>query len=306
MLLNEVSEFAPDKLREMEETFAALKKSSNNKKARLQLLQQVKDFTKIHDVVIFIDTEFNLGVVTKYKDVELLSIAKSFLMMFSEKNPPLYNKKLRKLKHVEESSENIEIVYIFIGKPMLKVLTPKELVAVLLHELGHVYSTSTEIPNNILVLLKSILVRPIKLFDSDKDSIISRLTFLYTMTVSIFIHGITFTQHIGEYQADNFALKYGYGDELITALNKFKTREKVKKRNVGKAKTIIKSIVKFLKKIFIPSSNDLRSSPHPETEIRIEKLENQIFEDYKQTYPNYKEVFDLIRSDYKSREANSK
>ncbi len=306
MLLNEVSEFAPKKLEEFEHVFALLKKSHNNKSARFKLLQLIKDFTKIHDVVVFIDDEFNLGVVTKYKDTELLSLIKSFLFMFVEKNPPLSNKKLRKLESVEESSENIEIIYIFIGKPLLKFLTPKELVAVLLHELGHVFSTSDEIPNNILLLLKSILIRPIKLFGSDKDQIVSRLTFLYTMTVSLLIRGITFTQHIGEYRADNFALKYGYGDELITALNKIKTVEKIKTRNFSKANSIIKSIINFLKKIFVPSSNDLRSNPHPDTISRIEKLENQIFEEYKNTYPKYKEVFDLIRADYKAREAKTK
>ena len=306
MLLNEVSEFAPKKLREMEATFAALKKSSNNKAARLKLLQQIKDVTKIHDVVIFIDNNLNLGVVIKYKNSELLSLLKSFAVMFSEEKHPLSNKKLRKMESFEESSDSIEIVYLFIGKPMLKLLTPQELVAVLLHELGHVYSTTSDIPNNIMFLLKTILVKPLLNAESIKDRLLSKLIFLYSMLVSLFVRGITFTQHIGEYQADNFALKYGYGDDLITALNKFKINEKIKQNTTSRAKSFMKQLIQIFLKIFTPTSDEKSAMPHPEVENRIDKLEKQMFEEYKKTYPNYKEIFDLIRADYKAKEAHSK
>ena len=306
MLLNEVSEYAPKKLREMEETFSILKKSSNNKNARIKLLQQVKDFTKIHDVAIFVNDELNLGVITRYKNSELISIIKSFFTMMSEERPPLLNKTLRKLESVEESPDQIEMIYLFIGKPLLKLLTPQELVAVLLHEFGHVFSTTSSLPGNILLLLKTIMIKPIKDFGSSSDAIISKLIFLYTMVVSIFIHGITFTQHVGEYQADNFSLKYGYGDELVTALNKFRSIVKIKKSNKEKAKSLIKKITDTFIKIFTLSKTEISGIPHPETDARIEKLEKQIFDEYKKTYPNYKEVFDLIRADYKAREALSK
>lgn len=306
MLLNEVSEFAPKKLREMEETFSLLKKSHNNNTARLKLLRQIKDITKIHDVVIFIDNELNLGVVTKYKNSELLSLLKSFAVMFSEEKRPLSNNNLRRLETFEESSDSIEIIYLFIGKPMLKLLNPQELVAVLLHELGHVYSTTSDIPNNIMLLLKTLLVKPILDIESTKDKILSKLIFLYSMLVSLFVRGITFTQHIGEYQADNFALKYGYGDDLVTALNKFKTKEKVKRNRSVKTKSFMKQLVQMFLKIFTPTSNEKSAMPHPDVEHRIDKLEKQMFEEYKKIYPNYKEVFDLIRADYKAKEAQSK
>ena len=306
MLLNEVSEFAPKKLREMEETFSLLKKSHNNKAARLKLLQQVKEITKIHDVVIFIDNELNLGVVTKYKNSELLNLLKSFTVMFSKEKRPISNRNLRKMDAFEESSEAIEIIYLFIGKPMLKLLTPQELVAVLLHELGHVYSTTSDIPNNIMLLLKTLLIRPILDIESTKDRILSKLVFLYSMLISLFVRGITFTQHIGEYQADNFALKYGYGDDLVTALNKFKTKEKVGKSKSIKTNSFMKQLLQIFLKIFTPTSDEKSMMPHPEVETRIDKLEKQMFEEYKKTYPNYKEVFDLIRADYKAKEAQSK
>ena len=303
MLLNEVSEFAPKKLREMERTFAVLKKSSNNKSARLQLLKQIKEFTKIQNVVLFFDDDFNFAVIPKYKDVEILGIAKAFLTMFSEENSPLMNKKLRKLNSVEESSEAIEIIYIYIGKPMLKMLTPSELVAVVLHELGHVYATTSHLPGNLAYFFKKILLAPLKSKILSEDVILSRLLFLYSMTISILVHGITFTQHVGEYKADNFALKYGYGDEMISALNKFHTIEKIFRKTKPKARTFLKRIVELFWKIFTIDDDEKRKQPHPETMKRIEKLESQMFNEYKKIYPNYKETFDLLRADYKAREA---
>lgn len=306
MLLNEVSEFAPKKLREMEATFAALKKSSNNKTARLKLLQQIKEFTKIHDIVLFFDDDFNFAVIPKYKDVEILGIAKAFLTMFSEKNAPLMDKNLRKLKSVEESSEAIDIVYIYIGKPLLKMLTPSELVAIVLHELGHVYSTTSHIPGNLAFLLKGILLKPLnsKLFV--EDVILSKLLFLYSMTIAILVHGITFTQHVGEYRADNFALKYGYGDEMISALNKFRTIEKLFKKTTPKARIFLKKIVDLFWQIFTIDEDERRKQPHPDSIKRIRKLEEQMFEEYKKIYPHYKETFDLIRTNYRAKEAHSK
>ena len=306
MLIQEVSEFAPKKLKEMEETFAILKKSHNNNTARLQLLKQIKEFTKIHDVVLFFDNDFNFGVIPKYKDVELLGIAKSFLSVFSEEQPPLIDKQLKKMKSVEESSEAIDIVYIYIGKPLLKMLTPQELVAVLLHELGHVYAATSHLPNNLISLFKEILLKPInsKIFKS--DMIFSKLLFLYSMIISVLIHGITFTQHVGEHRADNFSLKYGYGDDMVTALNKFHTIEKMYRKREPKAKTFLKKFIVLFWKIFSLDEDEKKKSSHPDTMKRIEKLESQMFEEYKKIYPNYKDVFDLIRADYKAREVKSR
>ena len=306
MLLNEVSEYAPKKLREMEESFAELKKSSNNKQARLKLLQQIKEFTKIHDVVLFFDTDFNFAVIPKYKDVELLSIVKAFLTMFSEEHAPLMDKKLRNMKSVEESSEAIEIVYIYIGKPLLKMLTPSELVAVLLHELGHVYATTSHLPSNLAFLLKSLLLKPLKSKIFSEDIILSKILFLYSMTIAVLVHGITFTQHVGEHKADNFALKYGYGDEMVMALNKFHTIEKLFNKSKPKARTFLKKIVALFWDVFTIDDNEKRAQPHPKTMKRIEKLEKQMFDEYKKIYPNYKETFDLIRADYKAREATTR
>ena len=270
------------------------------------MLQQIKDFTKIRNVVLFFDDEFNLGVVTKYKNAKILSIVKSFFEMFKRGKMIIRNKTLPALMSVDESADAIDIVYIFIGKPMMKALTPKELVAVVLHELGHVYSTTSSIPGNILLFLKTVLLKPIQINSSVSDWIFSKIVFLYTMIVSVLIHGITFTQHIGEYQADNFALRYGYGDELVLALNKFYKIEKVNKKNIATSKIFIKKIIDAFLRIFTTSKDETSESPHPDTKTRIEKLESQIFGEYKKTYPNYKEVFDLIRADYKAQEEKTR
>ena len=156
MLIQEVSEFAPQKLKELEETFKALKKSHNNKKARVGLIQQIKDFTKIPEVVLFIDNEFNAGVITVYKSNTIVNILKSFIDTFKSKQELISPNQLKKMTSVEESAEYIQRIYVFIGKPLLKVLSPQELVAILLHEFGHVYATTSAVPNNLLFLFKQL------------------------------------------------------------------------------------------------------------------------------------------------------
>ena len=198
----------------------------------------------------------------------------------------------------------IERIYIFIGKPLLKVLSPRELVAVLLHEFGHVFSTTSSIPGNILFVLKQIL--KIAFFSSPlimkmmyNITAIHHILIVY-LVISALLNGITFTEHIGEYGGDNYALKYGYGDELISALNKFgNNREKAKGGIAYKIKDFLRSLVAIVQRIVAPTFN----SDHPDLEIRIKKLEEQIFNEFKKIYPKYKEIFDLVRSDYRLQEA---
>lgn len=305
MLIQEVSEFAPQKLRELEETFKKLKRSYNNKKARITLIQQIKDFTKIPEVVLFVDDEFNAGVITVYKSNSIKDIFNSFLDSFKSKQKVIPPDQLKQITSVQESAAFVERIYVFIGKPLLSVLTPSELVGVFLHEFGHVFAVTSSVPQNILFLLQNVLkitylAYPFLIISGVLTSV-SHLLLIYIFLSST-LNGITFTEHAGEYRSDNFALKYGYGDELILALNKFQRKEKGKVGFTSKIKEFLKLIVEIVQRIFVPLAN----STHPDTDKRISKLEDQMFNEFKKIYPKYRELFDLVRADYKIQEAKFK
>ncbi len=302
MLIQEVSEFAPQKLKELEETFKKLKRSHNNKKARIELIQQIKDFTKIPEVVLFVDDEFNAGVITVYKSNSIKDIYKSFLESVKSKQQLIPPDQLKKITTVQESADLIQRIYMFIGKPLLNILTPQELVGVFLHEFGHVYAVTSSVPQNIFFLFKSLLkltfiIQPMLLRLGVLTSVPHLLILYLFLTASL--NGITFTEHAGEYRSDSFALKYGYGDELIGALNKFHGKEKGKPGFTSKIKDLIKKVLEIFQRIFTPIFN----STHPDTDKRIQRLEDQIFNEFKSIYPKYKEIFDLVHADYKIQEA---
>jgi len=296
MILQEVSQYAPKKLKEIEKTLSELKKSSNNKNARLKLIQQIKDFTKINDVVLFIDKELNAGVITVYKKNRFKDIIKTIADKFSTKQKKVSIEDLPKLTTVSENSELVERIYIFIGKPLLKLLTPQEMMAVLLHEFGHVYSATSDVPDTIMALLKPFLTASTFLLSILRRTgvleMAVELFILYQVVISVFIHGISFTQRIGETKADNFVVKYGYADELVNVLNKFKGKEKDNPGFVGLVKKFFSEIIRILFFVFNPPE-------HPTEDKRIKNLEDQIYGSFKKYYPHYGEAIDLVRADYR-------
>ena len=296
MILQEVSQYAPKKLKEMEQTLSELKKSSNNKNARLKLIQQMKEFTKIDDVVLFVDKELNAGVISVYKKNSLKNIVKTIVDKFSTKNKKISIEDLPKLTSVTENAEVVERIYIFIGRPLLKLLTPQEMLAVLLHEFGHVYSASSDVPDTIMAILKPLLNYTSFAVSVLKRSgfldIVFELFLLYQAIITFLVHGISFTQRIGEKKADNYVVKYGYGDELVSVLTKFKGKEKEKP---GMMETVKKFFSEILRLIFF----FLNPPEHPSEEKRIKNLEDQIYGSFKKYYPHYGEVIDLVRADYR-------
>lgn len=303
-ILQEVSEYAPKKLRELEKTFALLKKSTNNKTARLTLIRQIKELTKIPEVVLFIDRNYNAGVIPIYKMATMEDILKSTLALFSEKpaGEKIPKNQLRKLETIAESPKMISRIYLSIGAPLIRDLTPSELVAVLLHEFGHVYAITSSIPETILSFLDKVfsvtifsnfLLTPLKL---NFIMLSSQLMMLYIIATLLFSHGVSFLNRIGEYKADNYVLKYGYADELISVINKFSNLGiSVKKKSSFSdfLTKIIKNIFLFFLRLISPAN-----FVHPTDNKRIKNLENQIFNEYRSYYPDYKDVLNLVQADY--------
>lgn len=294
-LINEVSEFAPQKLKDIEVSFENLKKDSKNKLHRISLIQNIKDFSKIKNVILILDNEMNAGIIPVYKPETAISFVSVFknTFPFGKYDKPITPKELKNLKTVKEPVDAIDRIYLFIGRPLLRILSPQELVAVLLHELGHVYIVTSSIPYQVLRLIKNFA----QYFVAVKSflyvtNIITEFYLIFTLLSFGMIYGITFTRRLGETEADKYVLKYGYGDEFITTMNKFNAPRKVKKSFIGKVNDYIKTFGDYLKFIFDPFE-------HPSNTKRIDDIENKIFNDYRKIYPQYKSIFDMVQHDYK-------
>jgi len=159
---------------------------------------------------------------------------------------------------------NVATMHIIYGTEFVKLLTPTELTAVLLHEIGHVCYDLKGIwkfLNNI-----SSNIAPIFL--------IIPFYFIIHSLVSL---AYTFTSYQKEYLADSFAVDYGYGDELISALYKF--NKNIKSPPVTKPVPFITRFKNFLTWFF-----NFGQKQHPETRDRICNMIKQMEEKYNDDY----------------------
>jgi len=293
-LLQESSPNAPKILKEMELLFNNLKKNKNDHNNREKLISKIKDFTKIEKVVFILEKGFNAGVFTLYKPTAASSFSQIISYALESKDfneKPM--KQLSSLKEVKEPANAIDTIYIFYGQDMVKALTGAELVAVLLHELGHTFMTTTNLPYKLLSTFKRLFAGTIYLNFLAKifDFIAFKFYLLYNLIALGFIWGITFDKRRNEYAADKFVLKYGYADDLISVLAKFKKPTRTPSGWLDKVKEFINQIYTILTTIINPSD-------HPSLDRRIKQLENKIFNEYRKQYPEYKTTIDMIQTDY--------
>jgi hypothetical protein len=159
---------------------------------------------------------------------------------------------------------NVAIMHIIYGIEFVKLLTPTELTAVLLHEIGHVCYD-----------LKGIW-KFLNTVSSHITPILVVIPF-YLIIQSLASLAYTFTSYQKEYLADSFAVDYGYGDELISALYKF--NKNIKSPPVTKPVPFITRFKNFLVWFF-----NIGHRQHPETRDRICKMIKQMEEKYNDDY----------------------
>jgi len=176
---------------------------------------------------------------------------------------------------------------------MFDIFSPRELTAILLHELGHVYTYTSNLPRVMVALFIKVTNIAGKLFKVPILSLLNMLSIpayiissLVIITVS---RSLTFLEHRSEYRADQFAAKYGYGDELIKVLYKLHN----KSVETEKHKRWYAKLWNFITEIFTPSS-------HPQSSKRIVELSEKMLEDYKKLYPALSNELSIILKDIRT------
>jgi len=162
---------------------------------------------------------------------------------------------------------------IFIHPHLIKTMTDREIMAVILHEYYHI--TNKHILQKLII--DSFPVIAYMNFES-------WLIFLVLPQVTNLILSKTYYRKF-EHNADNLAYKHGYGKDLATALNKINIDLEFEKSKLSKVEKIIYKI----KKIF---------DVHPTIEKRIAKMVDNNPEDIKNIINNVKsptEVKDLLK-----------
>ena len=282
--LFEVSAQRSQTLRQIDYNFLSLQQNLKNTQAKKDLIRNIKEFTNIKDVKITIKKNFyNAAVIPIY--TRALPIR---LNVFQKVKQLFDNVSDTSIHKAQESSEFIERIYIIIGAEMIHALSSRGLTAVLLHEIGHVFSHTSNFPTIIERWMKTLST-----LGFVKTAIIS--PFL-TSTVSLPISAmfllvsrtLTFVEHLGEYGADKYAAKYGYADEIIKVLHKFQQEEHF----ANKQKSFFRKIFDFLFQMFFPKT-------HPSDNKRICKLAEDMKTKYKDLYPKLNQELITILSDFK-------
>lgn len=282
----EASQYRSEYLKYIDEDFAKLKQNIKSTTVINSLVKHIEAFTGINNVVFSVKSDYdNAFVVPKYNKIisfDLIQIFKDFQA----------GKKLRRLETVEEPTKYIDKIYIIFGKKLINNFSPRELTAILLHELGHSFIHTSNMPLILIGLLRKVFITigfiP-KVILLPLIGLAWIHAFILTAACFIVCRSLTFLEHRGEYKADQFAAKYGYGDEIIRVLYKLHGV----KQNEESKKSWLKKVLNYLIKIFIPST-------HPKETERILQVSDEMLSEYKKMYPKLSKELTIILSDIKS------
>lgn len=286
--LFEVSEYTPKILREIEGNIGILKDNYTDKNARTKLVLLLRKFTKIDKINIFYQIdEFNAGVLPVYKKnlgSDFSNKVKDILGGKDNSTNRINPESLKKLKFVAEPTKYIDSLNIFIGVPLLKTLTASEMVATLLHELGHTFSVTSNISYLYVKLVKEVLSVSFAGYAYLRIvNIIEQFMPIFYFGTLALVYGITATQHRNEYNADKYAVKYGYGDELIRVFKKLDTSVKIRENRTS-IKTKLSKFLLLIKDFLVTA---IFSYEHPSMQSRVDQIEDLLYDKYKELYPKY-------------------
>lgn len=167
---------------------------------------------------------------------------------------------------------NVKKMNIIVGMELVKELRPRELTAIMLHEIGHV---AEHISQSVIKLYN--LLWPIH----KVTNFLTKLPIIGLLLIPIFIitsRSLSWTQHVFEFSADKFAVKYGYGDELASAAHKWAKSDQ--KYNKLSGKTLMQKLG-IIADLF---SGKVFGVTHPKNEDRIKAIVQEMKKNYSNQY----------------------
>lgn len=285
-LIFEVSKFRSEILKEIDQDFAQLKVDKKNSAARKTLVENIKKFSGIKHVILSLKKDYmNAAVIPIYNQTISMDLVNVFKDYEAGEN-------IKTLNVVEEPSTYIKKIYIIFGNELIDKFSARELTAILLHELGHSFTHTANLPRILLSLVTkgvgiigSVLKTPILLIFNWLTIPAYLISSLIVITI---VRSLTFLEHKGEYRADQFPAKYGYGDEIIKVLYKIHNAEVEKESK----ESWLAKVWNFIEWLYMPSS-------HPNSSKRIEEVNEQMLSHYKKLYPKLSNELNIILKDIK-------
>jgi hypothetical protein len=286
-LVFEASQFRSEILKEVDQNFTQIKKDKTDLAAKKALVKNIKDFSGIKDVIITFKKEYyNVAVIPIYNQL----VSTDLLNVFKDYEA---GENIKSLTVVEEPTKYIKKVYIIIGNEIVDKLLPRELTAIILHELGHCFTYTANLPRVLLAFFQKYIGRiglvlkiPVLWF---LKIFVLPAFLISTLIIITVVRSLTFLEHKSEYKADQFATKYGYGEEMIKVLHKIYTRQVERE----KYETWQEKLCDFMKELFSPPV-------HPVNSRRIEEVNDQMLNEYKKLYPKLSNELSIILKDIKS------
>jgi len=287
-IIFEVSKYRSDILKDVDVAFSQIKKNNKDLAAKKELVEKIKQFTGIKNTVVNFKKDYlNAAVIPIYNQALSADLVNHF-KDFEAGND------LKNIDVVKESSKYVKKMYIIFGYELINMFSSRELTAILLHEFGHVYTYTSNLPRILLSLFQKsvgivgyVMKVPILAF----LNLFSVPAYIIAGAIIImFSRSLTFLEHKGEYRADQFPIKYGYGDEFVKVLYKLHNKH----IEAEKQKAWYKKLWDFIiHEIFVPT-------PHPTSEKRIKEVSEKMLEDYKKLYPNLNKELSIILKDIKT------
>jgi Zn-dependent protease with chaperone function len=264
-------------LKHVDKLFREIKANPKDKTLWRQMEKKIQEFSGIKKVYFTVQASlFNAWVFPVYKD----------------NLPSLFDEIERKpsKEQAEETAKYIKYAVINFGDLLIDEFSARELTGILLHELGHVYQHTA---NYSHLLGRKLFHYSRKLVSGAGLAMgvasLSNPAFLPLLLASFALsRSLTYHDHARELNADGYAAKYGYAEEIASAHLK-------DIRRIDK----YKSKMSWMKRIWTHIKLFILPSTHPSDKDRVCNMIEKMKNEHKKTYPMLKNKFNVIYADLK-------